>query len=44
MAENETDEKPPPRKREGKICGQCWPDGWPGDDSAASCEHGTWKR
>jgi hypothetical protein len=26
----------------GDICGQCWPDGWPEDTSAAGCIHGNW--
>jgi hypothetical protein len=26
------------------ICGVCWPDGWPVNDQAASCEHGQWQR
>jgi hypothetical protein len=26
------------------ICGACWPDGWPVNDEAASCEHGQWQR
>lgn len=29
---------------DGELCSVCWPDGWPGNDSAASCEHGTWTR
>lgn len=49
MAENEpndrqADDKPAQRKREGKICAECYPDGWQGDDVAATCEHGNWKR
>jgi hypothetical protein len=27
-----------------EICGVCWPDGWPVNDVAASCEHGQWQR
>lgn len=27
------------------ICVQCWPNGWPSEDSnRASCTHGVWKR
>jgi hypothetical protein len=32
------------RKAEGEICGLCWPDGWQGEDAAATCEHGSYKR
>lgn len=50
--ENEPAEKPDetekPRRRrakaDGEICAQCWPDGWPGDNSGASCIHGAWTR
>lgn len=36
---------PPRRKTKSSvICRNCWPDGWPGDDVAATCEHGTWSR
>ena len=31
-------------KDDGEICPDCRPDGWPGDDSAATCIHGTWTR
>jgi hypothetical protein len=44
------DEKPAEKadevetSRDG-ICVQCWPDGWPSEDSKnASCVHGVWKR
>ena len=30
--------------KNGEICRQCWPDGWPGRDTAASCENGNWHR
>ena len=32
------------KKTEAEICGYCWPEGWPGRDVAAACEHGEWKR
>lgn len=51
MIEGETaeGEKPARRKRtpkpaESEICSQCWPNGWPGEDNGASCEHGTYQR
>lgn len=31
-------------KSDGEICGDCWPDGWSGNDSGASCIHGDWTR
>lgn len=37
-------EQPPAEDPDGEICGNCWPDGWPGDDAAATCAHGTWTR
>lgn len=28
---------------DGEICLQCWPNGWPTEDThSASCVHGTW--
>lgn len=34
-----------PARAEAEICKQCWPDGWPTDDtSGASCIHGVWTR
>jgi hypothetical protein len=30
--------------KDGEICVRCWPNSWPGQDSAASCVHGVWKR
>lgn len=49
MAEDEKpDEAPVRRKRTPKpadeICPQCWPKGWPGEDNAANCIHGSYKR
>lgn len=35
---------PRARKKDPEICGQCWPNGWPGSDVAATCEHGSWSR
>ena len=26
------------------ICEDCWPDGWPDKDVAATCGHGEWSR
>jgi SAP domain len=31
-------------KVEGAICAEHWPDGWPGDNVGATCEHGSWQR
>ncbi|WP_020658391.1 SAP domain-containing protein [Amycolatopsis benzoatilytica] len=37
-------DQPPADDSDGEICGACWPEGWPGDDSAATCAHGSWTR
>lgn len=29
---------------DGEICVEHWPNGWPGNDTAASCIHGQWER
>jgi hypothetical protein len=30
-------------KADGEICAECWPAGWPTEDTYnASCIHGTW--
>jgi hypothetical protein len=46
--EKEPAEKPVRRSRakaEEKPCGQCWPNGWPAEDThTASCPHGNWSR
>lgn len=30
--------------KDGELCSDCWPEGWPGNDSGATCIHGTWTR
>lgn len=50
-AEETTPDLPPPAEADppapdvdGDLCVACWPDGWPGQDEAASCGHGVWNR
>lgn len=31
-------------KKDGPICLECWPQGWPPDAPLAGCVHGAWER